>query len=106
MPFRIVANAQASCAGCGKEIKLKDPIIQGELHETDKRPITKVFGNVLGNYQVEIQVDDADSCFVVDDEILCTDCHKEYHIQVSNIELEAGRQKLKIIENIKKERGG
>ena len=106
MPFQIVAKAQATCAGCGKEIKLKEPDIKGSLKETDKRPITKVFGNLLGDFQVLIHIDDADSCFVVEDDILCPACHKEYRIKVSNIELEAGRQKRKVIENIKKERGG
>lgn len=106
MTFKITVRAQAACTCCGKDIVLQEPIVSGELLETDKTPITKVFGENLANYKVLIRVGDATSCFVVDQEILCPDCHKEYKIAKSNIDLDAMNKKRKIIESIKKSKGG
>jgi predicted Fe-S protein YdhL (DUF1289 family) len=101
MPFQISVKAQAACAGCGREIKLKEPVIKGELRETDKRPITHVFGDHLGTYNVCIHVKDTESCFVVDGEILCDSCNKEYENAVASIDMEAHNKKRRIIGDIR-----
>lgn len=105
MAFQISVKAQAACDGCGRTIILREPVVKGELQETDLRPVSLCFGDKLAIYSVEVKVNHEEVCYVINSDILCKDCYRKYSNALKNIEYDASNKKRAIIKNIKAENG-
>lgn len=102
LPIKMTVDVKAQCDICGREIALREPEFSCSLNTRTERPITYAFGSNLAVYDVRVYVTHTETCFVVEEtKILCADCHKQYRIQISNIELETNKRKRSVIDQLK-----